>query len=182
MLDRWRNITNLISQRSFSEIWTRHIEDSVYIQKTSPGARRWLDLGSGAGFPAIVIAALIADYEGSQVHCVESDGRKCAFLRGVARELHIPVKVYNTRAETISPAQTGHVDVVTARAFASIEHILSIARAHISDGGVVILPRGRKSVREVKSLDANRYIIKVRSNPGRAAGLIIVIRQRVRRN
>lgn len=179
LLDRWRKITNLISDGSFPDIWERHIEDSIYIQKIGASSRRWLDLGSGAGFPGIVIGVLTADYDDAQVHCVESDARKCAFLRAVAAELHIPVKVHNVRAEAVSVMQTGPVHAVTARAFTSIETILFFAREYVSNGAVAILPRGQTSSREVELLDAKRYIIETKTNPGHKDGLIAVIRQRV---
>ncbi len=178
-LDRWRKITNLISDSSFRCVWERHIMDSIYIQKTAAAARRWLDLGSGAGFPGIVIGVMIAEYDDAQVHCVESDARKCAFLRTVIGELQIPVKVHNIRAETVTMAQTGPVDAVSARAFTSIEEILSLGRDYMSNGALAILPRGRTSRGEVESLDAKRYITETRSNPGHNDGLIVIVRQRV---
>lgn len=153
--------------------------DSIYIQKTAAAARRWLDLGSGAGFPGIVIGVMIAEYDDAQVHCVESDARKCAFLRTVIGELQIPVKVHNIRAETVTMAQTGPVDAVSARAFTSIEEILSLGRDYMSNGALAILPRGRTSRGEVESLDAKRYITETRSNPGHNDGLIVIVRQRV---
>jgi 16S rRNA (guanine527-N7)-methyltransferase len=179
LLDRWRKITNLISSRSFPDIWDRHIEDSIYVQRAASSARRWLDLGSGAGFPGIVIAVLIAEYNESQVHCVESDARKCAFLRAIAAELSIPVKVHKIRVEAISLRQTGPIDAVTARAFTSIGNFLELSREYISNGALAILPRGETSFREIESLDAERYIIETASNPGHEGGVIVVIRQRV---
>jgi 16S rRNA (guanine527-N7)-methyltransferase len=113
------------------------------------------------------------------VHCVESDARKCAFLRTVIGELQIPVKVHNIRAETVTMAQTGPVDAVSARAFTSIEEILSLGRDYMSNGALAILPRGRTSRGEVESLDAKRYITETRSNPGHNDGLIVIVRQRV---
>jgi 16S rRNA (guanine527-N7)-methyltransferase len=181
LLDRWRRITNLISERSFADVWDRHIQDSIYIHGFGHSANRWLDLGTGAGFPGIVIGVLIAGHEHAQVHCVESDARKCAFLRTAIGELDIPVKVHNIRAEFISPAVTGSIDVVTARGFSSIKHILTISHHYVSDGAIVILPRGRTAAREVETIDPKRYATEVRPNPGHKDGLIFVIRQKVRR-
>jgi 16S rRNA (guanine527-N7)-methyltransferase len=179
LLDRWRRITNLISEHSFADVWDRHIQDSIYIQEFGHAANRWLDLGTGAGFPGIVIGVLIAERERAQVHCVESDARKCAFLRTAIGELEIPVKVHNIRAEVISPAVTGSVDAVTARGFSSMKHILTVSHEYLSDGAIGILPRGRTSAREVETIDPKRYATEVRPNPGHKDGLIFVIRQKV---
>ena len=179
LLDRWRRITNLISDRSFGEVWNRHIEDSILIAKACPMARRWLDIGSGAGFPAVVLAVLLAEHEDAQVHCVESDNRKCAFLRVVADELRVPIKVHNARAEIITMQQTGPIDALTARAFSTIDRILALGEDYLAKGAVAVLPRGKTSAREVESLDAKRYAVNVNSGPG--GGVILTIRERVRR-
>lgn len=179
MLDKWRRVTNLISDRSFDEVWVRHIEDSILIANVCPTARRWLDIGSGAGFPGIILGVMLAEYPTAQVHCVESDNRKCAFLRAVANELDIPVKVHNARAETIAIQQTGPIDAFTARAFSTIGHILALGDAYLANGAVAVLPRGKTSIREVESLDAKRYATSVNSSPG--GGTILTIQERVKR-
>jgi 16S rRNA (guanine527-N7)-methyltransferase len=85
LLDRWRHKINLISNSTFGSVWTRHIADSAQLHALAPKATRWVDMGSGAGFPGLVIAIQLADFPGAIVHCIESDGRKCAFLREAAR-------------------------------------------------------------------------------------------------
>ncbi len=85
LLDRWRHKTNLISNPTFASVWTRHIADSAQLPALAPEAKRWVDMGSGAGFPGLVIAIQLADVPGAVVHCIESDQRKCAFLREAAR-------------------------------------------------------------------------------------------------
>jgi 16S rRNA (guanine527-N7)-methyltransferase len=182
MLRRWRKITNLTSDQNFSHIWERNINDSLFIQQACFGANRWLDFGSGAGFPGVVIAVAVADRPQAEVHCVESDARKCAFLRAVASELCIPVKVHNRRAESLSISMTGPIDALTARAFSSLENILTISDKYISSGAVAVLPRGAKSLGgEVESIDVNRYTVKINPNPGHDGGLIVVIRHKVDR-
>jgi 16S rRNA (guanine527-N7)-methyltransferase len=181
MLGRWRKITNLTSRDNFSRIWERNIDDSLFIQRLCPGAVRWLDIGSGAGFPGVVIAVAIADRSEAEVHCVDSDSRKCAFLRAVADELGIPMKVHNQRAESLSVTVTGPIDALTARAFSSLNHILELSDEYLSSGTVAILPRGEKSRREVELIDANRYTVKINPNPGHEGGLIVVVRQKVSR-
>jgi 16S rRNA (guanine527-N7)-methyltransferase len=176
LLDRWRKVTNLVSERSFAEVWSRHIEDSIQLQLARPTALRWLDIGSGAGFPAVVIATLLAGRQGAEVHCVESDGRKCAFLRAVVEDLRIPVKVYNARAETVSIAQTGSVDAITARAFSSVDMILALTQDYLENGAVAVLPRGKTWPREVETLDPRRYAVNSTSSLG--GGAILTIQDR----
>ena len=179
LLNKWRRITNLISDRSFDEVWSRHIEDSILLWSACPTAHRWLDFGSGAGFPAIVLGVILVDRLDARVHCVESDSRKCAFLRTVATELRIPVKVHNARAEGITMRDTGPIDALTARAFSTIDHILALGEEYLSRGAVAVLPRGKTSFHEVETLDAKRYAISVNSGPG--GGAILTIRERVKR-
>src|SRR3712207_4700587 len=80
-LARWQRIKNLVGPSTLPEAWTRHVGDSLQLLAAESQARRWLDLGSGAGFPGLVIAAALAGTPGAEVHLVESNSRKCAFLR-----------------------------------------------------------------------------------------------------
>lgn len=180
LLKRWKNVTNLISAQSFEQVWQRHIEDSIRLQRVSPRSRVWLDVGSGAGFPAIVIGVLLSAIDGAQVHCVESDGRKCAFLRTVVEILQIPVKVHQSRIEALSPDTIQNVEVVTARAFSSLVHILTVTQDYLDKGAVAVLPRGRSSLREVEALDTSRYIVTVTTDPTHSDGVILHIQKRGR--
>ena len=143
LLDQWRATINLISERSFAEVWERHVLDSLQLYRACHSAKRWLDLGSGAGFPGIVLAVCLAETTDAQVHCVEADSKKCAFLRAVAQDLKIPAKVHNIRAESLSLNLTGPIDVVTARAFSSIGNIMDLAQPFLASGALEALPRGR---------------------------------------
>ena len=85
-LARRRKVRNLTSERAFSQVWTRHLADCAQLLGYAPFARRWVGLGSGAGFPEMVVAILLAEMQGrAEVHRLESDQRKCAFLREVTR-------------------------------------------------------------------------------------------------
>src|SRR5512146_1203098 len=116
LLDRWRRKTNLIADSTFASVWTRHIADSAQLLPLAPEARRWLDMGSGAGFPGLVIAIQLASVEGAIVHCVESNQRKCAFLSEAARLTGAASAIHPARVEAIEPERLGPVDAVTARA------------------------------------------------------------------
>ena len=180
LLARWKTVTNLTAADSFNQIWDRHIEDSIYIQKSCPTARLWLDVGSGAGFPAIVIASILSEADGARVDCVESDGRKCAFLRVVADRLQIPVKVHQSRIETLSPGAVRHVDVVTARAFSSLQHTLKVTKRYLDQGAIALLPRGRSALKEVEALDGSGYTITIKPNPNHSDGVILHVENRDR--
>ena len=178
LLGKWRKITNLIADDSFSAIWERHILDGVLLQQCEPQALSWLDIGSGAGLPAAVIASLVAEKGGARIHCLEIDRRKCSFLREVARQLSLPMKIHNTLAEDINYADIPYIEAVTARAFSSIERIINIADPFLSLGAIAILPRGRQSPDEVAALDRERYSILVKPNSASGDGVFVRIQQR----
>lgn len=141
LLIKWNRRINLVSRRSLDDLWRRHVLDSIQICKIyEPGAANvttapWLDLGSGAGFPGLVLAiAGVRD-----VHLVESDARKCAFLREAARITGTEVTVHNERIEALPP-QGAHT--ITARALAPLPRLLPLAYEHLSPDGQIILLKG----------------------------------------
>lgn len=163
LLDRWRLSTNLISNRTYNLIWTRHIADSAQLRRlVSPNACTWLDLGSGAGFPAVVIAIQLVGIRGATVHCVESDHKKCSFLREVARATGAPLVVHSTRVEIFAPSASGPVDVVTARGFAPLPLTLELAKLWLAYGADALFPRGRTWREQLEALtDRDRYGIDI---------------------
>ena len=115
-----------------------------------PAARHWVDLGSGAGFPGLVTAILLDDIgEDYSVNMIESNGRKDAFLKTVARELGLKVTVYGDRIESILKNWTGPVDAFSARALASLDKLCSFIHPHISDSCVGVFHKGRDFDREL---------------------------------
>ena len=178
LLDKWRRVTSLISPAAFEVIWNRHILDSIYLQRCFPSKLKWLDLGSGAGLPSVVISILLAEEPFAQVHCVESDGRKCSFLRAVANDLSLPVKVHNVRAETLSSNDFGEIDVVTARAFSSMQRIWELSEKFVQSGATLALPRGESSRSEIVSAEASRYHVAVHDNPAANGGFFLEVRRR----
>ena len=145
LLDRWRHKINLIADSTFARVWTRHVADSAQLLALAPEAKRWLDMGSGAGFPGLVIAIELANVPGAIVHCVESDQRKCAFLREAARLTGAAARIHPARVEAIDPESLGPVDAVTARAFAPLPLALELARPWIERGATAVFPRGESS-------------------------------------
>lgn len=142
-LGRWQRVKNLVGPATLAEVWTRHIADSLQLVAIEPEARRWLDLGSGAGFPGLVIAIAAAE-RGGHVDLVESNSRKCAFLRHVARLTGAPATVHEKRLETAVAGFAGKVEVVTARALAPLADLLGWTQALLKTGTVGLFPKGRE--------------------------------------
>jgi 16S rRNA (guanine527-N7)-methyltransferase len=161
LLDRWRQKINLISNSTFGSVWTRHIADSAQLTALAPEAKRWVDMGSGAGFPGLVIAIQLADVPGAVVHCIESDGRKCAFLREAARATGAAAAIHPQRVEAIEPKSLGTVDAVTARAFAPLPLTLELARPWMERGAIAVFPRGESAKDQIAALpEATAYAIE----------------------
>ncbi len=142
-LRRWQGVKNLVGPKTLESIWTRHIADSLQLLDLAPDARRWLDLGSGAGFPGLVLGIAALERAGMQVDLVESNGRKCAFLRHVVRLTGAPVKVHAARIEAVIESFVG-IEVVTARALAPLAQLLAWAEPLLTTGATGLFPKGRE--------------------------------------
>jgi len=172
--------TNLIGAATIPELWTRHIADSLQLLDLAPDAKTWLDLGSGAGFPGLVIACALADLPGATVHLVESTGKKAAFLRTVAETLALPATVDHIRAERISPQSS--VQVITARAVAPLPKLFGYVAPLLKSGAKALLLKGQDV--EAELTEAAKYwkieadLVASRTSP---AGRIVVVRALTRR-
>ena len=147
LLTRWQRVKNLVAPSTLAEIWTRHIADSAQILALAPAARRWADLGSGAGFPGLVVAISLADTAGVEVHLVEANARKCAFLREVARECGAPATIHNGRIEDVVPTLNS-IDVVTARALAPLPRLIEMGRILIDGGATALFLKSQGEIHE----------------------------------
>jgi 16S rRNA (guanine527-N7)-methyltransferase len=152
-LRRWQAIKNLVGPATLDQIWDRHIVDSLQLLDLAPDARTWLDLGSGAGFPGLVLAIAGAE-RGLHVHLVESNSRKCAFLRHIARLTGAPAKVHEARLETVVPGFVGKADVVSARALASLPMLLDWTEPLLKAGTMGLFPKGRDA--EIELTEARK--------------------------
>ena len=152
MLKRWQKTVNLVAPSTLDDIWHRHFADSAQIWALRPeGAGTWLDLGSGAGFPGLVLAILAAEHVGTRHTLVESDNRKAAFLREAAREAGVAVDILCTRIE--SPeihAKVGEVNCVTARALAPLPRLALLAAPYFASGTVGFFLKGREVAAELE--------------------------------
>jgi 16S rRNA (guanine527-N7)-methyltransferase len=178
LLDRWRRKTNLIADSTFPSVWTRHIADSAQLVALAPTARRWVDMGSGAGFPGLITAIQLADVSGAMVHCIESDGRKCAFLREAARATGAAATIHPVRVEAIAPESLGPVDAVTARAFAPLPLTLKLARPWMERAAIAVFPRGESARDQIAALpEARAYAIETLQSVVNPKAAILRIRQ-----
>lgn len=143
LVRRWSPRIQLVAPGDLADLWGRHISDSLQlIPLLPPAADRAIDLGSGAGFPGLVIAIAA----GLHVDLVESDQRKAAFLREAARETQAPVTVHAARAETLRIAAA---PLVTARALAPLSRLLALAAPFCAPDGVCLFPKGRSADTEI---------------------------------
>lgn len=141
LLLKWNPRINLVSKKSLEDMWTRHFADSAQIHELAPHpVEHWVDLGSGGGFPGLVIAILAKDVASPlRMTLIESDARKAAFLRVVIRETGINATVLNDRIEKAKPQ---HADVVSARALTDLNGLLGFAERHMAPGGTALFLKG----------------------------------------
>jgi 16S rRNA (guanine527-N7)-methyltransferase len=156
LLFKWQRTINLVASKSLDEIWVRHIADGLQIAEIAPeSATVFVDLGSGGGFPGLVIAAALAKRPGFHMHLIESDQRKSAFLREAARAMSIPATVHNERIEVALADWSHGAHVVTARALAPLKKLLELAQPLLKAGTVGIFPKGQDVESELT--DATKY-------------------------
>jgi 16S rRNA (guanine527-N7)-methyltransferase len=182
LLLRWQRTTNLVARGAIGEIWSRHVADSLQLLKLAPAARLWVDLGSGGGFPGLVIACALADAPGARVHLVESSAKKAAFLREAARTVALPALVHATRIEEFVRTFNGSPDVVTARALAPLADLLAYAEPMLKRGAQGLFPKGQDVEAELTET-AKYWNIEAALVPSatHADGRIVMVRRAERR-
>lgn len=148
LLKRWNRTINLVSSASLKNSWNRHVLDSAQLFQFARNDQTvWGDLGSGGGFPGIVVAAMAASrFPGLQFRLIEADQRKAAFLRTVSRETDLAVEVVNERIEFATPLCA---DVVSARALAPLSKLCGFASMHLRAGGKALFIKGAQVEPEV---------------------------------
>jgi 16S rRNA (guanine527-N7)-methyltransferase len=140
---------NLVSKASLDHLWLRHFADSAQLLAFAPSpTASWIDLGSGAGLPGLVVAAL----HGGPVTLVEERRLRVEFLHRAAETLGVRVEILASRAERL-PARP--FDVISARAFAPLPRLLDLGTAFSTTNSVWILPKGRNAATELEALDAS---------------------------
>ncbi len=165
---KWSAKINLVSKHDLQNLWERHIQDSLAMIPYIPaGASSAIDLGSGAGFPGLVLAI----ETGIPFTLIESDSRKAAFLTDAARELQAPAKILNVRIEA---AKCDPTPLITARALAPLDRLLALAVPHLTPDGVCLFPKGRSYEEELKAAETGwRMSVERCKNPFDADACIL---------
>jgi 16S rRNA (guanine527-N7)-methyltransferase len=175
LLVAWSARINLVGRATLDDLWRRHFFDSAQLRPLIPPATRSLvDLGSGAGFPGLVLAILGA----SGVELVEADSRKAAFLREAARITAAAVTIRGCRVEAVAPHE---VDVVTARACAPLDRLLALGERFIGPRTTCLFLKGARVDEELTEA-AKAWTMTVSHHPSRAdpGGSVLLLQQVVR--
>ncbi len=180
LLLKWQKVINLVSAATLPHLWTRHFADSLQVLAAAPQARIWVDLGSGAGFPGLVTAIGLADVPGASVHLIESDQRKCAFLREVSRETGAPALIHMGRIEDIVPQIGEPIDAVSARALAPLPQLVAYAAKFMEKGALGVFLKGQHVEGELTdSTITSRYDIKMQKSRTSKAGWLLIVEDEV---
>jgi len=155
LLLAWQKTTHLVSPASIPKLWTRHVADSLQLLDLAPEARLWVDLGSGGGFPGLVVACALADRPGALVHLVESNNRKAAFLREAVRITGAPAVVQAMRIEKFVANFAADPDVITARALLPFKSLMDQSFSLLSRGALGLFPKGQDVA--VELTEASKY-------------------------
>jgi len=150
LLQKWNKTINLVSKSTIDGVWARHILDSAQMWQLRPkNLKTWVDLGSGGGFPALVVAILAKpDAPEAVFHMIESDARKCAFLRNVSRETSLNTKVHTCRIEN---AESISANIVSARAVASVDVLFGYSQKFLSKNAYCLFLKGQSCATEVEN-------------------------------
>ncbi len=175
VLDDWRERINLIGPGEGRHLWRRHVLDSVQLlEQIFSTDLRIADLGSGAGFPGLVLACALAGREGASVTLIEKSVRKSQFLEAAIAAVGLPGRVLNQRLE--DPAPTERFDVVTARALAPLPKLLSYAHGWLKPSGKALLMKGRDAVTELTmARDSWTFETSIRPSLSSPEGQILTV-------
>ncbi|MCH7634699.1 MAG: 16S rRNA (guanine(527)-N(7))-methyltransferase RsmG [Proteobacteria bacterium] len=176
LLEKWQGTINLVSTGSLEDPWRRHMLDSAQLARYIPpcgagGAPVIVDIGSGGGFPGLVLAIMGAGV----VHLVESNRRKCAFLATVARETNTEVTIQPLRVESLTPFAA---DIVTARSLAPLDQLLAFAEPLVGGEGECLFLKGKKGDEELTEA-AKKWNMRVErfASDSDSSGVVLRLRQ-----
>jgi 16S rRNA (guanine527-N7)-methyltransferase len=155
LLLEWQRTTQLIASSTVPHLWTRHIADSLQLLDLAPQAKTWVDMGSGGGFPGLVIACALGGRPDARVHLVESNARKAAFLRAAAAATESPATVHAVRMEEFVESFAGAPNAVTARAVSPLSSLLGQCLPLLRRGAIGIFPKGQDV--EAELTEASKY-------------------------
>jgi 16S rRNA (guanine527-N7)-methyltransferase len=155
LLLEWQAKTNLVAPSTLPNLWTRHIADSLQLLALAPAAKVWVDLGSGGGFPGVVLACALAETPGAVVHLVERNAKKAGFLREALRVTGATGVVHLADIGDTVERITGAVDCVTARAVAPLHQLIGFAEPLLRNGAKALFPKGQDV--EAELTEATKY-------------------------
>jgi 16S rRNA (guanine527-N7)-methyltransferase len=155
LLGQWQTKTNLVAPSTLTHLWTRHVADSLQLVDLGPAAMGWIDLGSGGGFPGVVLACALAERPGARVHLVERNAKKAAFLREAIRVTASPGVVHLSEIGDIVDTIEDRIDCVTARALAPLNQLLGFAEPLVRNGAKALFLKGQDVDAELT--EANQY-------------------------
>ena len=155
LLREWQTKTNLVAPSTLPQLWTRHVADSLQLLSLVPQAKIWVDLGSGGGFPGVVLACALAETQGARVHLIERNAKKAAFLREALRITEAPGVVYLAEIGHTVDRFAGAADCVTARALAPLNQLIGFAEPLVQKGAKALFLKGQDV--EVELTEATRY-------------------------
>lgn len=180
LVAKWNGAINILGKSTEDEIWSRHfLESAAVFHAARCNQGRWLDLGSGGGFPGAVVAILAADVApGLSVTCIEADIRKCAFLRTLSRETGVGFGVLSRRIEDVPPQKA---DMISARALAPLHRLLEHCDRHLAPGGRAVFPKGENWESEVsKALETWKFSVEKIPSPTKPGAVILTVGDIVR--
>lgn len=155
LLRQWQAKTNLVASSTLPHLWTRHVADSLQLLTLAPTAKIWVDLGSGGGFPGLVLACALAEKPGAVVHLVERNSKKTAFLREALRITSAPGIVHADGIEDIVDSIEGPIDCVTARALAPLHQLIGYVELLVKRGAKALFLKGQDV--EAELTEATKY-------------------------
>lgn len=177
LLERWQARLNLVARSTLADVWVRHFADSAQLADLAPTDRKWVDLGSGAGFPGVVVSLIQAKRCAGEMHLIESDARKVAFLREVSRETGARAVVHRARCQDVLN-EIGP-EVITSRAMANLGALWSLSAPLVEKGALALFLKGRDVASELtqasipssnivtlfpSKIDAASSIVRIQSN------------------
>lgn len=178
---QWQKKTNLVAPSTLEYFWQRHVADSLQVLALYPNIKNWTDIGSGGGFPGMVLAIMlgIKNEEAPNtcnVNMVESIQKKCVFLRKVANETNAAANVFANRIES-SAKQFETAEAISARALASLDKLLNLTDGHIQGGRFAVFHKGRDYQREIEECNGKwKFDLVVHNSKIDAESVVLEIR------
>ncbi|RUU98641.1 16S rRNA (guanine(527)-N(7))-methyltransferase RsmG [Mesorhizobium sp. M1A.F.Ca.IN.020.03.2.1] len=172
---KWNRSINLAAPSTLDDVWRRHILDSAQLARIAPTAMRWVDLGSGGGFPGLVLGFLLAERPGATIDLVESNRKKASFLQSVVGQFGLPARVLGRRIDDSYPLVSAP-EVITARALTGLPDLLDLAAPWLTKGARSLFHKGRDYRAEVEE-SAHRWTFDLVEHPSMtdAHGVILEI-------